>query len=238
MQQIFDYKRHKNVKAKVKEAIKSEFSHRCGYCGSKSKRLTLDHVLASSKEGIDSWSNLVPACAKCNGDKASKNLTDWYTVSLPCYSEERLQRILNRYSVKSGAFPPNYSKGFASLALHNRRMMQCSHCQSNQTVKNGRRKGTQSYLCRSCGRQFRETHISQGYPPEAKDHCLKLYVNGMGFRAIERVTGVCHSSVINWVKQAEQVLPDENYEIPETAQVDELQTFVGKKKPKFGSGLP
>lgn len=115
------------------------------------------------------------------------------------------------------------------LALHNKRMMQCSHCQSNQTVKNGRRNGTQSYLCRSCARQFRETHTPQGYPPEVKDHCLKLYVNGMGFRSIERVTGVCHNSVINWVKQAEQVLPDENYEIPETAQVDELQTFVGKK---------
>ncbi|MBW4639730.1 MAG: HNH endonuclease [Gloeocapsa sp. UFS-A4-WI-NPMV-4B04] len=115
MQQLFDPIRHKNVKARVKEAIKSEFNHRCAYCGSNSKRLTLDHVLASSKGGIDSWSNLVPACAKCNGSKGSKNLTDWYRVSLPCYSEERFQRILNRYSLNSGTFPPNCSKGFASL---------------------------------------------------------------------------------------------------------------------------
>jgi len=115
MQQIFDPVRHKNVKARVKEAIKSEFNQRCAYCGSKSKGLTLDHVLASSKGGINSWRNLVPACAKCNGSKGSKNLTDWYTVSLPCYSEARLQRILNRYRVKSGVFPPNHSQGFASL---------------------------------------------------------------------------------------------------------------------------
>ena len=115
MQQFFDHKRHKNVKVRVKEAIKSEFNQCCAYCGSKSKQLTLDHVLASSKGGIDSWRNLVPACAKCNGSKGSKNLADWYTVSLPCYSKERLQRILNRYSVKSGAFPPNRSKGFASF---------------------------------------------------------------------------------------------------------------------------
>ncbi|WP_448526060.1 IS1/IS1595 family N-terminal zinc-binding domain-containing protein [Parathermosynechococcus lividus] len=33
-------------------------------------------------------------------------------------------------------------------------MMQCSHCQSNQTVKNGRRNGIQNYRCRSCRRQF------------------------------------------------------------------------------------
>lgn len=52
----------------------------------------------------------------------------------------------------------------------------------------------------------------------------------MGFRGIERSTGVCHNTVINWVKQAEALLPDgEDYEIPETAQLEELQTFVGSK---------
>ena len=47
--------------------------------------------------------------------------------------------------------------------------MQCSHCQSNHTVKNGRRKGIQSYLCRNCGHQFRETHIQQGYSSDVDD---------------------------------------------------------------------
>jgi transposase-like protein len=117
-------------------------------------------------------------------------------------------------------------------------MMQCLHCQSNQTVKNGRRKGVQNYLCRSCGRQFRETHTPQGYSPDVKEHCLTLYLNGMGFRAIERVSGVCHNTVINWVKQADQTLPEEDYEIPQSAQVDELQTFVGSKKSKPGFGSP
>ena len=57
----------------------------------------------------------------------------------------------------------------------------------------------------------------------------------MGFRAIERSTGVCHNTVINWVKQAASQIPDENYEIPETAQLDELQTFVGSKKTRSGA---
>jgi transposase-like protein len=128
--------------------------------------------------------------------------------------------------------------GIVLGALHNRRMMPCPHCQSKQTVKNGHRKGTQSYLCHNCGRQFRETHRQQGYCADVKEHCLKLYLNGLGFRAIKRVTGVNHNTVINWVKQADQALPDEDYEIPETAQVDELQTFVGSKKSKSGFGLP
>ncbi len=59
-----------------------------------------------------------------------------------------------------------------------------------------------------------------------------MYVNGNGFRAIERLTGVNHNTVINWVKKAAIPLADapDCSEIPEIAQIDELQTFVGKKK--------
>lgn len=113
MQQIFDYSRHKNVKARVKQDIYSEFNHCCAYCGSKPERLTLDHVLAESKGGMDSRKNLVPACAKCNRSKGSKNLSDWYTQEKPFYSPERLQRILNRCDVKISASSAGWVKGFA-----------------------------------------------------------------------------------------------------------------------------
>ena len=59
-----------------------------------------------------------------------------------------------------------------------------------------------------------------------------MYVNSMGFRGISRVTGVAHTTIINWVKQVEKLLPD-TYEAEDTHQVgevDELQTFIGKKK--------
>lgn len=108
--------------------------------------------------------------------------------------------------------------------------MDCPHCQSGKVVKNGRRQGKQSYLCRGCNRQFREKPQPQSYSREVKDLCVKMSLNGMGFRAIERVTGISHNSVLNWVRQAADTIPDENYEIPETAQIDELQTFVGSKK--------
>ncbi len=59
-----------------------------------------------------------------------------------------------------------------------------------------------------------------------------MYVNGNGFRTIERLTGVNHNTVSNWVRLAAAFLPDapEYSEIPEIAQVDELQAFIGKKK--------
>ena len=109
--------------------------------------------------------------------------------------------------------------------------MKCIHCASTKTSKNGHRRGKQCYICRDCERQFLEIYDSIGYRESIKEHCLTLYVNGMGFRAIERATGVNHNTVINWVKQTSSNLPDAPLasEIPEVTQIDELETFVGKK---------
>ncbi|GAA6620840.1 hypothetical protein NUACC26_066580 [Scytonema sp. NUACC26] len=60
----------------------------------------------------------------------------------------------------------------------------------------------------------------------------------MGFRAIQRDKGVHHTTVINWVKQVGQQLPNapSASDIPEVGELDELETFVGSKKTKFGCG--
>lgn len=74
-------------------------------------------------------------------------------------------------------------------ALHNK-FIQCPKCQSTQVRKNGARSGRQAYICKHCSRQFLESYLPQGYSDEIKQLCLKMYVNGMGFRAIERVTDI------------------------------------------------
>jgi hypothetical protein len=58
------------------------------------------------------------------------------------------------------------------------------------------------------------------------------YVNKMGFRAIERHHGVDNTMLICWVKQIGQPLPQAPSleTAPAVAQLDELQTFVGKKR--------
>ncbi len=57
----------------------------------------------------------------------------------------------------------------------------------------------------------------------------------MGFRSIERVTGINHNTIINWVKQIGLSLPDvsASNQVPEITKLDELQTFVGSKKNKI-----
>ncbi len=117
--------------------------------------------------------------------------------------------------------------------------IKCPECKSTHVNKNGRKRGKQNYICVDCGRQFIDCHkVQQGYSGEVKRECLKMYVNGMRFRAIERIKGAHHTSIINWVKQVGKLLP--NAYAPETiplvGELDELETFVGSKKTKSGSG--
>lgn len=93
------------------------------------------------------------------------------------------------------------------------------------------------HICVVCGRQFIDVYAApQGYSDDVKATCLKMYVNGMGFRGIERVTGVHHTTVIYWVKQVGENLPNayEPDSIPEVCELDELETFIGSKKTKSG----
>ena len=47
----------------------------CQYCGSK-HNLTLDHVQPKSKGGLDTWTNLVTCCKKCNASKGDQTLEE------------------------------------------------------------------------------------------------------------------------------------------------------------------
>ena len=117
--------------------------------------------------------------------------------------------------------------------------MNWTNCNSHQTSKNGRHRGFQRYKCKQCDREFLDGCKPRGYDRTIKEKCLSMYVNGMGFRAIERVMGVHHTTVISWVKKIGNKLDNvpPTQEIPQIFQIDELQSFIGKKKIKFGFGL-
>ena len=112
--------------------------------------------------------------------------------------------------------------------------MKCPKCNSTSYRKNGYRRGKQCYQCRVCGRQFVESPVPKSYPLEVKQLCLKMYLNGMGLRGIERVTEIHHTTIMNWIEEAGMELPDtpEEEEIPEITEIDELQTFIGNKNNK------
>ena len=48
--------------------------NQCQYCGviQTPKELTLDHVLPKSRDGENTWTNLVTCCKKCNQEKRDR----------------------------------------------------------------------------------------------------------------------------------------------------------------------
>lgn len=94
------------------------------------------------------------------------------------------------------------------------------------------------HICVNCGRQFIDVYSQPlGYSDEIKQECLRSYVNGMGFRAIERAKGVHHTTIIYWVKQVGEKLPDAPpiNEIPEVGELDGQSPQVGE--PAHGAVL-
>ena len=77
-------------------------------------------------------------------------------------------------------------------------------------------------------------------PLETKLQAIKLYLEGVGFRGIERLTGVHHTTVIKWVKtlatEIEKLRPELDEQVM-TVELDEMWHFIQKKRTNVGSGL-
>jgi 5-methylcytosine-specific restriction endonuclease McrA len=48
----------------------------CFYCGV-AEQITIDHVIAIARGGVDGISNLVPACKSCNSQKRDLTIMEW-----------------------------------------------------------------------------------------------------------------------------------------------------------------
>ena len=94
-------------------------------------------------------------------------------------------------------------------------------------------------MCRGCGRTCGEKDHRRVEPAKrasALAHCLE----GVGLRATERLVGVSHNAVMNWVIEAVEgkALAAAKPEEVEWLEADELWTYVGQKKgPAGGGGL-
>jgi transposase-like protein len=112
----------------------------------------------------------------------------------------------------------------STALLNNGKEMKCPRCGSEQIRKNGHRSGKQNYLCKNCNRQFVESYSQRGYSDDAKQICLKMHHNGLGFREIERLTGISHNTIINWARQA-GLSPDDSEinELKEDTKIYEIR---------------
>lgn len=61
----------KKVELSRKNILRRD-GHRCVYCNTTKLPLTVDHVIPRSRNGGDTWENLVCACVKCNVRKGNR----------------------------------------------------------------------------------------------------------------------------------------------------------------------
>jgi len=114
----------------------------------------------------------------------------------------------------------------------------CTTCGSNKSVKNGTsRHGHQRYRCNQCGATFGELDRRR-VDDSLKEQALRHYAEGVGQRVTERLLGVSHNSVMNWVKQevAGKALAKIDPSAITYVEADELWSYVSEKKEIFGSG--
>ena len=114
-------------------------------------------------------------------------------------------------------------------------MNNCPKCHNNvPQVKAGRTSaGSQRYRCTECGHKYTPAPKARGYAADTRAEAVREYVDGGNLRRIARRLGVVHQTVANWVAAHADVLPARPPQLAgpvETAELDELYTFVAHKK--------
>ncbi|WP_179376906.1 IS1/IS1595 family N-terminal zinc-binding domain-containing protein [Winogradskyella wichelsiae] len=77
----------------------------------------------------------------------------------------------------------------------------CPNCSSDQYVKSGIVNKRQRYKCKKCNYYFTVNKIGKKIDDYYVNKSLQLYLEGLTYREIERILGISHVSVMNWVKK-------------------------------------
>jgi 5-methylcytosine-specific restriction endonuclease McrA len=80
----------KLAKQRFRKSVYEFWDHKCGYCGDEAT--SLDHIVPRFKSGSSNRNNLIPACRRCNANKASENMEAWYRKQ-DFFNEVQLQKI-------------------------------------------------------------------------------------------------------------------------------------------------
>ena len=115
----------------------------------------------------------------------------------------------------------------------------CPKCSSTKVIKSGIIKNRQRFQCKKCRYYFTVSKLGKNIDDYYVIKALQLYLEGVSYREIERLLGVSHVSVMNWVKKYHISAP-ERYDYRPTYQIlshAELQVFLADMDNLRGSGM-
>jgi transposase-like protein len=116
--------------------------------------------------------------------------------------------------------------------------MDCPRCKNREYFKAGFANGCQRYKCKSCKYYYTVAQKSDLKSADTRRLAFEMYLEGMGFRAIGRVLKISYGTVYQWIRKWGKYLelPKRNESI-KVVELDELHTYVGRKKTTDGYGL-
>ena len=115
----------------------------------------------------------------------------------------------------------------------------CPKCQATEIVKSGIVKEKQRYQCKKCNYSFTVSKEGKSIDPYYVVKALQLYIEGVSLREIERLIGVSHVSVMNWVKKYKIQAP-ENMQYRPTYKVlkhNELVEYMSNRENLKDTGM-
>lgn len=77
----------------------------------------------------------------------------------------------------------------------------CPSCSSENQIKSGVVNGRQRYKCKDCNYNFTVDKMGKKIDDYYVNKALQLYLEGLTYREIERILGISHVSILNWVKK-------------------------------------
>ena len=135
--------------------------------------------------------------------------------------------------------------------------VRCPYCHSAQVIKGGKTEtGKQRYRCQNPDCPHHSFLLDPAYKgrlPEIKQQVIDMSLNGSGIRDTARVLKISPTTVINELKKKGRHSPLSTTLLLTTchpatwkslirradeAEVDEMWSFVGKKKARDGCGMP
>ena len=114
----------------------------------------------------------------------------------------------------------------------------CPNCTSTKYVKSGIINNRQRYKCKECGYNFTVFKDGKKISDYYVNKALQLYLEGLTYREIERILGVSHVSVLNWVKKYKVKRPERTNYHPsyKILSAIELANYFSKTENLKGAG--
>lgn len=118
-------------------------------------------------------------------------------------------------------------------------MKYCPQCQSDKIIKSGILNDRQRYKCKDCNYNFTVNKLGKQIDKYYVTKALQLYLEGLTYREIERIIGVSHVSVMNWVRKY-NIHKVQNTDYHPTYKIlsqTELANYFSKSENTRGAGM-